>query len=107
DPVVEAPLEAVDDVLRVLPAESPEPRRPLVRLPVAVRVLQEQHLIGAGHEDAAVRAEETRRKRDLLREDRRLLVPPVAVDLLEQPGRARRRSARIVAHLRRVEAAAL
>ena len=109
DPIVEPPLQAVDAVLLVAFDEALEHDAPHVRSLVAVGVFEVVDVRRARHIDPAVPRHHAGRKAQPVDKDRTRFVPPVAVDVLEQPHPAllrcsfSLRAVRIAAHLHHVQ----
>jgi hypothetical protein len=84
DAVIQAPADAVEQPLHVLPAEAGEDGLAHVGLAVAVGVLEVEDVGGGPDEHAAVVAEDGRGPGELVGVDGALVEPPVAVGVFEQ-----------------------
>ena len=78
-----APAHRVQQVVRVLRAKAAQQDRTLVRLQVAVRVLQKQHLGRIRHIETAIARHQRRRNVQPVRERRRFVRLAIAIRVLQ------------------------
>ena len=78
DPTVERPFQTVREMLLVPRGQTAKQHRRAIRAPVAIGILQEQHIRHRGHEHAVAPRQHRRRRLQSISEQRRPVVLPVA-----------------------------